>query len=318
MATELNSVSASPGTASGPEPEPGHGGRIVAGLDSSACSRHAVDWAAAEAVRRGTQLELVHAYQVPVRGYPAYFPDPNLDSIMRRAARDLLDQTAAEVRNSHPGLPIGVQLSHSDAATALRYASTGAALTVVGIRGTGRVAEIVMGSVALAIASDNPAPVAVIHPEHQPDSQLPVVVGVDGSPNSTTAIAFAFAAAELRHVPLLAVHSSWYNTATDAAFPGLRMVSEPLVGVRRARRLLSDELSACRAKYPGVRVIQRLSRTRPTAALLHYCHEAQLVVVGTRGRHGIAGLVLGSTSHALIVRGSCPVVVVRPADAALR
>ncbi len=306
-----NETVARPGSAIETETSIGAGPRIVAGLDSSACSRHSVDWAAAEADRRGTQLEVVHAYQVPMSGYPAHSV-PDLEVTLRRAANDLLEQTAAELRHTHPGLLITTHLSHAAAATALRRASVGAALTVVGISGNGRVAEIVMGSVALAIASENTAPVAVIHPDQEPDDQLPVLVGVDGSPNSRPAIEFAFEAAELRHVPLLAVHSSWYNTATDAAFPGLRMMSEPLVGVRRARRLLFNELSACRAKHPDVRVIQRLSRTRPTPSMLHYSRGAQLVVVGTRGRHALAGLVLGSTSHALIIRGTCPVVVVRP------
>jgi nucleotide-binding universal stress UspA family protein len=80
--------------------------------------------------------------------------------------------------------------------------------------------------------------------------------------------------------------------------------------------VLAERLAGWGEKYPDVRVQRLVMRDRPSRALVEQSMRAQLVVVGTRGRGGIAGLLLGSVSHAVLQRAHCPVAVVRPEPAA--
>jgi nucleotide-binding universal stress UspA family protein len=180
---------------------------------------------------------------------------------------------------------------------------------VVGSRGTGRVSGVLLGSVAMAITSHGTAPVAVI-PAEGPGGEAdgPVVVGVDGSPISEAAIAFAFDEAAVRGVRLLAVHT-WNDVRPTLADPTMIDFGRLEDGERAA---LSELLAGWRDKYPDVDVRPIVLRGRPTPILLRYATQAQLVVVGSRGRGGFAGMMLGSTSHSLITHAIAPVVVVRP------
>ena len=121
-------------------------------------------------------------------------------------------------------------------------------------------------------------------------------------------IRFAFEDAAVRGAELIAVHS-WNH-------PRPALVDVTALDVARAddveRALLSEELAGWRDKYPDVPVQQNVVRGRATPTLLTFARYAQVLVVGTRGRGGFAGMVLGSTSHALICHALCPVVVVRP------
>lgn len=282
---------------------------IVVGLDASAWSRAAADWAAAEAVLRHAGLVLVHAYAVtdpavyagavPALGYPGYLPDPEgLDKELHDEGERLLAGVADSLRRAHPALRVTALLNHEDAVNAIRHESEHALLTVVGSHGTGRVASVFLGSVALSVSAHNSAPVAVIHPDHHIGGAGPVVVGVDNSPNSEPAVAFAFDAASVHGAELVAVH-----TFTDTVADG---------GSQEEHAMLSEQLAGWREKYPEVTVRHVVVHGRPAPILLEHTHDAQMIVVGSRGRHGLSSLVLGSTSRALIAHSECPVVVVRP------
>ena len=164
---------------------------------------------------------------------------------------------------------------------------------------------------ALAIASSNPGPVAVIHPGQRPAGRGPVVVGVDGSPTSDSALAFAFEAAVSRGADLVAVHS-WNEARVDASVPAHEIIIDDAQIDEDEAASLSERLAPWRERYPDVAVRPTIARGRSTPTLLHYAHDAQLIVVGSRGRGGFVGLLLGSTSHGLIARSPCPVVVVPP------
>lgn len=283
---------------------------VVVGVDGSAHSRKAAEWAAAEAASRHAPLRLVFAYQLPVAGYAAYSMAPSdLGRVMRAEGRRMLAEVADDLRTHHPGLDVHTRLFQGDAVVALRRASETARLTVVGSRGQGRVAGTLLGSVALAITAHGSAPVAVI-PVDGPGWTLagPVVVGVDGSPTSEAAINFAFEEAAVRSAPLITVHA-W----TDPR-PTLSDIS-PIDVARLAeseRVLLAEQLTPWRERFPDVEVISVVTHGKPTPALLDQGQRAQLLVVGSRGRGGFTGMVLGSTSHSLITHALCPVVVVRP------
>ena len=291
---------------------PAVGGRrdvIVVGLDASAWSRAAADWAAAEGALRHAGLVLVHAYAVtdpavyagavPALGYPGYLPDPEgLDRELHGEGERLLASVSDSLRRAHPALRVTTLLAQDDAVSALRHESEHALLTVVGSHGSGRVASVFLGSVALSVSTHNPAPVAVIRPDHHIGGTGPVVVGVDSSPNSEPAVAFAFDAAAVHETELVAVH-----TFTDTVADG---------GSQEEHALLSEQLAGWGEKYPEVTVRHIVVHGRPAPILLEHTHDALMIVVGSRGRHGLTGLVLGSTSRALIAHSECPVVVVRP------
>ncbi len=155
----------------------------------------------------------------------------------------------------------------------------------------------------------NPAPVAVIGHDQLANFAGPVVVGVDGSPSSDAAVGFAFDAAAGRHAELIAVHS-WNDAVIDGAFPVQPVWVDPAAIEQQERALLAERRAGWREKYPEVAVSQQVVHSRPTPALLEYSRTAQLVVVGSRGRGGFTGMLLGSTSQALITHSRSPVVVV--------
>jgi nucleotide-binding universal stress UspA family protein len=284
-------------------------GAIVVGVDGSEASDAAVEWAADEADRRHATLRLVHAYRLPTMGgFPGYnaYPDDLLEQL-REAGEHLLVRTAAAVAGRHPDLQVISTLFHGRAEVGLRAASEHAQLTVVGK--PPRTGGLSLSSVGLSVTSTNPAPVAVIHPHQKPQPTGPVVVGVDGSPLSEAAVAFAFDEAAIRRTDLLAVHA-WNDVYLDSRRLEPLLI-DPEVLEQKERALLSERLAGWREKYPDVPVRQRLAHQRPTTALLQSSHTAQAVVVGSHGRGGFAGMLLGSTSQALATHAGCPVIVVR-------
>jgi nucleotide-binding universal stress UspA family protein len=293
---------------------------IVVGVDESPGSARAVDWAAAEAARRHGSLRLVNAVAdlTPFGAEGAVYGVTNLDAtkmdehaaMAMGRATSLLDRVAADVRRTHPTLAVTTRLVRDNAAAALRQQSADAGMTVVGSRGAGRLTGVILGSVALTIASDNPAPVAVIHRHDPIDATGPVVVGVDGSAGSEGAIALAIEEAALRNTGLVAVHS-WNDFVIDQEFPELPLTVDLEALEQEEYALLSEQLAGWQDKYPDVQIQHNVVRRRPTHALLDASKNAQLLVVGSRGRGGFTGLLLGSTSHALVAHGRCPVIVAR-------
>jgi nucleotide-binding universal stress UspA family protein len=192
----------------------------------------------------------------------------------------------------------------------LQAESRRAELVVVGNRGLGGFAGLLIGSVAVALAGHTECPVVVVRGAEPDDAAPllePVVVGVDGSPESEAALAFAFGAADLRRVPLLAVHA-WWDLLVDPTMA-------PLVDWDAAEadehEVLAERLAGWAETYPDVPVRRLVVRDRPAHALVKESARAQLVVVGSRGRGGLRGMLLGSVSQALLHHAHCPVAVVR-------
>jgi nucleotide-binding universal stress UspA family protein len=300
---------------------------IVVGVDGSDGADAALRWAAAQADRRSAALRLLFGFNAttPWLGGYAGAAQPVYDKVKADAEvllRDRADRTTAEF----PNVPITITVVEQDPRLALREASEHAELLVVGTHGRGRLAEVMLGSVALQVASHAHSPVAVVAQSIADPVHLrgPVVVGVDGSPGSEAALGFAFDAAARSGADLLAVHA-WSDpvvvTSPTAQFGGQTMVEAQLTdqfAVQDAERaVLADRLTGWTDRYPDVRVRQDVVLDRPSAALLRYGRPgapggpASLIVVGSRGRGGFAGLLLGSTGQALITQAQVPVVVVR-------
>lgn len=285
---------------------------IVVGVDDTDAAVEAARWAADEAARRHCELRVIHAFTLPaVAGYPEpWAGSEELQEGLRRDGEKLLDRIAADLKHRHPDLPVTARVSYERTVVALRSESAGALLTVVGSGGASRFSGAFLGSVTLAMASTGPAPVAVVHHGDRQRSSGPVVVGIDGTATSEAAVSFAFHAAAVRRTELLAVHV-WH----DMVVPGSHRLQNPLLDPERIqqqeREVLAERVAGWADKYPDVPVRQILVEGRAVPCLLGYAKQAQLLVVGSHGRGGFAGMLLGSTSHALIIHSAAPVVVVR-------
>jgi nucleotide-binding universal stress UspA family protein len=287
------------------------GNLVIAGIDCSGCARDAAQWAAAEAVRRNAVLGLIFAYHLPRAGSCGYVPySTHVLTDLREDGWGVLADTAALLRRANPGLTITTRLVYGHPAAVLRKASTQALLTVVGSHGANR-RTVALGSVAADVAEGCTGSVAVIHPSQTP-ANGPVVVGVDGSAASRAAIDYAFAAADARKAPLIAVHC-WADPSIDGPAPNSSRELSISQILDEERALLDRELADWVQRYPDLRVQQAVIHDRPAVGLLEYAPFAQLIVAGSRGQGGIAGMLLGSTGQALIAHGTCPVVIVRPA-----
>jgi nucleotide-binding universal stress UspA family protein len=289
------------------------GSPVVVGVDGSDSCMLAVGWAAAEAARRGTTLRLVHACEVP-SGYPAGIVDRHvLVAALAAQGRDWLTQAQEVAERAVDGLvPEVVTVTGSVAVTLLKE-SRSAALLVLGSRGLGGITGLLVGSASVELAAHAHCPVVVVRGRDTgvvPPVDGPVVVGVDGTPAGEAAIAFAFEEASLRRAELVAVHA-WTELVLETAFAGSAAALDFAPLEQLAAETLAERLAGWREKYPDVRVTPELVRERPTHALLSRAEHAQLVVVGSRGRGGFTGLLLGSTSQHLLQHASCPVAVVR-------
>jgi hypothetical protein len=181
-------------------------------------------------------------------------------------------------------------------------------LLVVGCRGQGALRRGLLGSVSTGVVHHAMCPVAVIHDEDPlmpHPSKAPVVVGVDGSPVSEKALAIAFEQASFRGVDLLAVHA-WSDSGIFE-FPGADWSAQQQMG----EEVLGERLSGWQERYPDVLVRRLVVPDRPADQLLEQGAAAQLLVVGSHGRGGFAGALLGSVSTTVVHGATMPVIVAR-------
>ncbi|WNV84780.1 universal stress protein [Umezawaea sp. Da 62-37] len=283
---------------------------IVVGVDGSATALDAVVWAAEDCARRHMPLRLVHCYILPTGGYPELIVDgQGFAATLEQQGRHYLDEAEATALTAAPGVTVETQLLLTPPIPQLIEESKHARTVVLGSRGLGGFSGILIGSIAVALAAHGHCPTVVIRGTTTVDG--PVVVGVDGSPASEAAIAFAFDAASVLEAPLTAV-LSWTDALVDSAFQATRFTMAELADEEGQTRLLAERLAGWQEKYPDVSVDRVVVRDRPAIALLRLADHARLLVVGSRGRGGFTGMLLGSTSQALVHHAPCPVAVVRP------
>jgi nucleotide-binding universal stress UspA family protein len=286
---------------------------VVAGVDGSESALHAVRWAAYEAQRRDVPLSLVHACEIPA-GYPPGFVDWHvLHEALAAEGRSWLDRAREAAVTAVPGLAVDVVQVTAGVVPTLIKQSAGAALLVLGTRGLGGFTDLLVGSTAVELAARAHCPVVVVRGADAGTG--PVVVGVDGTPVGEAAIAFAFAEASTRGTDLVAVHA-WTDLLLEVAFAGGAAALDFAPLAQQAEEVLGERLAGWQEKYPDVHVTRHVVRERPSRALLRHAERAQLVVVGSRGRGGFRGLLLGSTSQHLLHHAPCPVAVVRTAPEA--
>lgn len=291
---------------------------IVVGVDGSAAADSALTWAAEVARRRGRELRIVHGLDLDsmreVFGRYDVLVPPVPDTL--RAEGAVLVEKARQQVAAEADARVSTEVSDENPAALLRRYSATAYLVVLGASGTnGLLAH--MGSILLSVTSHADGAVVVVRTD--PDSgnrtptEGPVVVGVDGSPVSEAALAAAFEEASLREAELVAVHV--WSDVNLGQFAGDPYLLFPLNEIETDERAaLAERLAGWQEKYPDVQVRREVGLSAPAAELQRWSKSAQLLVVGSRGRGGFRGLLLGSTSNALVQRAHCPVMVVHPAE----
>ncbi|WP_069737898.1 universal stress protein [Streptomyces sp. EN27] len=301
-------------------------GLVVVGVDGAESSFAAVEAAAREARARGAGLRVVHALVWPVTyTLPRPFPGgtsplgpPPMDlseDRLRETAGGLVAEAAGRARAVAPDVEVSHAVVTGEPLTVLEAESRAADLVVVGARGLGGFVGLLAGSTAVHLVAHGRCPVLVVREQSVADG--PVVLGVDGSAEGESAVEFAFATADRRKAPLVAVHA-W--TTWNAPLPAPPDASAPYANppgalAEEEETLLAEALAGCRARYPDVVVERRVVHGRTREALIDASRSAQLMVVGARGRGGFAGLLLGSVSQAVLHHAHCPVAVVRAAGA---
>ena len=282
---------------------------VLVGVDGSASSTMAVQWAAREATMRNVPLTLVHAAPplMPSSTFLAWPPAPGPAELRRwqeDEARGIIADAIRAVEDIDPKYRpvINTELLYSAPVPTLIDLSKDAQMVVVGSRGQG-----LLGSVSNALIHHAHCPVAVIHNSivsPQP-SNLPVLVGIDGSPASELATEIAFDEASWRGVELVALHA--WSDADVSSIPGM----EWSVLESRAAETLAERLAGWQERYPDVTVRRRVVLAQPARHLLDESVSAQLVVVGSHGRGEFAGMLLGSVSTAVVHATRTPVIVAR-------
>ena len=289
---------------------------VVVGVDGSESGRSAAAWAAAEAERRALDLRMVNVYAPPIELYPVPGAmTAQLSHAARAWATTMLFQIGRELGQLHPDLKIHTAVRHGHPVSVLEEESEHAVLTVVGAHGAYQFSDALVGSVAARIARRSHSPLVVIRTPPADSAATgtgPIIVGVDDSPLAQAAIGFAFDEAALRGTELIAVHS-WDVEPLIRTMAAIPMPLQLEAVADDELRLLTQQLAGWADQFPDIRVQHTVATGHPVSALIDKAAsaDAQLIVVGSRGRGGFAGLLLGSTSAALIAHAGCPVAIIR-------
>ena len=284
---------------------------VVVGVDGSEESLLAAEWAAMEAKRHGLPLRIVSAPAVLPRMQADQAAPTTVADALRGASRRALGTALARIEEVAPGLEVTTDLLSGPPALAVAGSGSGAAMLVVGARGAGGFAAMVLGSVSRYAALRAMCPVIVIRQASMAVHQE-VAVGVRDPQDTGETLTFAFEEATARHADLMVVHA-WYWFPSALRVPvGQDVADTPFDPERisaEASRSLSASLDRWREKYPDVRVRHDVIHAHPARVLANYSARADLVVTG---RHGSPGI--GSVQHALLDHARGPVAIVPVGD----
>ena len=276
---------------------------IVVGVDGSGHSWRAVMWAAHDAALRGCPVRLIHTLPRWEGDFPV-FPPGRFEEAERHG-REVVEEAASLVRGMHPDLEVTTHLPMGTPTQALLAEAESAHSVVLGAKGEA-VGNMLMGSTTLQLAGHAPCPVVVVG--HAAAGHHRVVVGTDGSPDSTRALQYAFEEASLRKARLRVVNALGLPQGWPKHL--LRPLPEDNEEVDVRRKEVESQIAALRDQYPDVTVEVHVHRLDPVPVLTNASHRADLLVMGSRGRGGFHGLAVGSVTHKLLHFVGCPMVVI--------
>ncbi|MFI9604541.1 universal stress protein [Streptomyces sp. NPDC052043] len=293
---------------------------VIVGVDGSAESLAAVEWAAREAVRRDRPLRLVHARNWQRRqaeGEPA-------NAAQRQLARRTLRQAEERVRGFVPDVHLTDEQVEGPATAALLKATERAELLVLGSRGLSGFTGVLVGSVAQGVVATAPRPVVLVRAgEEAEDEHVPaddgspstrtgfrdVVLGIDLADACDEVLEFAFEAARLRHARLRVVYA-WQPPSAISLGPGdIGLINDPAQAAEW-RGFLSTVLKVWRDKYPEIEVLETVVEGKASTVLVRAASAASLLVVGRRRSERPTVPRIGPVTHAAVHHVRCPLAVV--------
>lgn len=281
---------------------------LVVGVDGSEPSMRAVDWAAEEAALRGVPLRLVYASLWERYEGAALARDLGRTSEQILADK-IVDTAAKRAQRREANVKISTEVLPEEPVAALLHAGRNASALVLGTRGRGGIAELLLGSVSLAVAARADCPVIVLRGNGGRvglDQRIVLGVGEDTSPD---VVRFAFQEAADRYSTLHAVRA-WRRPAhepTDHPLPA----GEPAhYHEQHAAELLETALRDAAAEHPSVKVRRRTVEGAAGNVLVEASAGADLLVVGAHRRRGHFGLQFGRVAHMVLHHAACPVAVV--------
>jgi len=285
---------------------------VMVGVDGSEESLLAVEWAAAEARRHSAPLRIVSAPDVMPRMHAPQASPAEIAAALRGIAARALDAAITRSEEVAPGLPVDTGLLSGPPAVAVAESGAEASMLVVGARGAGGFAAMMLGSVSRYVAAWAPCPVVVVR-EETTAVHREIAVGVRDPEDAAGALAFALEEAALRNADLVVVHTWYWLPPTPGQTGALRPPDPDRIAAEAARHL-ATALKEWQDKYPHVRVRQDVIRGHPGRVLASYSARTDLVVLGRHGHPAGSGPGIGSIQHAVLDHAHGPVAAVPSGD----
>lgn len=282
---------------------------VLVGMDESACSEVALAWAAQDAAARRVPLTIATVVDLPrLADVPL---SAELVGTAEQAARRRIDAAVARAGDMVPGLPVRGRVLSGDAAAELLLLAAGADEIVVGSHGTERFGRLLIGSVGCRVAEYASGPAVVVRTR---PTMGPVVVGIDNSAHCDAALEYGFAYADRHGLPLVALHvypPDYVYPMVPYPMPAYPTEEELARSRAEMRRIAEEGVAKWATKFPEISARTDLVEGGAAQQLVEASKTAGLLVVGTRGHGGLAGMLLGSVSHAVLRHAHSPVVVAR-------
>ncbi|MEV5973037.1 universal stress protein [Streptomyces sp. NPDC051921] len=277
---------------------------IVVGLDGTEQAHTAAEWAADEAVLRGTRVHLVHVQESsPELLLPLVSREPS-----ESWAEEMLTRTAAALRERRPGLAVTTRLLPSQPVPSLIAAAEDAELLVLGSRAMSGMAGYLVGSVGMTVTGRTERPAVLVRSLRPPHPEGPVTVGIDVREPAEEVLGFAFAEAARRRTGLDVVHARHFPLHARlgaAVVPDHRLTVPPEV-----QRSLDELLAPWHEEFPDVAATGRVAIGSAGQELVQAAERAVLLVVGRRSRRSTLGSHIGSVAHAVLHHSRAPVALV--------
>jgi nucleotide-binding universal stress UspA family protein len=290
--------------------KPSVGGSILVGVDGSPGSEHAVIWAAEEARLQRRGLTLAHAPTKLSTGEMVWLasagiPSQQVDEQVRMDAERVIERARSLAADRCPAASIETVVDGQDPRDMLLELGRTASMTVVGTRGHGRVAGLLLGSVSAALVRHAERPVVVVRP--RPSPRRGVLVAADGSEESLELLEHAYREASLHGLPLDVVHCMWDGLLAQVRWT---TVSEKDPMADEARLRIAESVAGMSEKFPDVEMSVKIARGAIDACLVDLSREYDLLVIGRPPRPLLMRLTLSGLTVPVVEHAHAPVLVV--------